>query len=292
MATRVTPQLYRLAIFLIVLLGGCAPFQRQPDIVQTTPTAPRPSVPERAERSFLRHLLNTSAAPDIEIVSLPPIFQLAPATPGAGHPGDWLIVSSASAKTTPQGTEPWVFDLSPFLGIDPFLGPWNPPLPTDQHVFVKRSEAARVEVDRDSWNERFVVELAVNSLEEPKRGTSQAERLAFEDPARVLCHKGVTRQTLSSTAIEAIYESKFSACPQFGPDRVVLTRDLVGNWDSLRHSQGIFSFSYESKGDRLTPAQRVEGMKLIQAARLVMATQDGEKHRIWRDEQLRLVNSQ
>jgi hypothetical protein len=239
---------------------------------------------------ILRHTTNITAAPDVESVSLPPIFQLDAPQDQTANPDVWVMVSSASARSTPRGAEAWAFDLSPILGIDPFAGPWNPPLPTHQQVFVRASEAPRVRVDPQGWNERFVVELAVNSLAEPKRGTSLAERLSFEDPARVLCHKGVTRRMLSSTPIDAIYESKFSDCPQFGPDRVVLTRDLVGNWDATRHSQAIFSFSYESKGDRLTQAQLIEGMKLVQAPRLQMATQEGEKHPLWRDEQLRLVN--
>jgi hypothetical protein len=239
---------------------------------------------------ILRHTTNTSSAPDIEIVTLPRLFAIAPPTGGVAKPGDWVLVGSVSAGSTPPGAEAWVFDLSPFLALDPF-GPWNSPLPTEQRVFVKASEASRVKIDRDAWNERFVVQLAINSIAEPQRGTSRAERLSFEDPASVLCHQAVTRRMLTSTPIEAVYESKFTDCPHFGPDRVVLTRDLVGNWDSIRHSQAIFSFSYESKGDRLTPAQRSAGMKLIQAPRLVMATQEGEKHPLWRDEQLRLVNN-
>jgi len=265
MATRVRSRTLSFTLLLIGLLGGCG--------------------------FILRHTTNVTAAPDVEVVSLPPYFQLDPSK-SAAKSGDWAQVGSNSARSTASGTEQFVFDLSPFLGLDPFLGPWNPPLPTEQKVFVKTAEAARVRMDRDGWNERFVIELSVNSIEDPKRGTSMAERLAFEDPARVLCHKGITRRMISSTAIDAIYESKFTDCPQFGPDRVVLTRDLVGNWDSIRHSQGIFSFSYESRGDRLTQAQMTEGMKLILAPHLVMATQEGEKHPLWRDEQLRLMNDQ
>jgi hypothetical protein len=225
-----------------------------------------------------------------EIVTLPPLFEVAAPIYGVAKPGDLVLVGSVSARSTPQGAEPWVFDLSPFLALDPF-GPWNSPLPTEQRVFVKASEASRVKIDRDAWNERFVVQLAINNIAEPQRGTSRAEQLSFEDPARVLCHQAVTRRMLISTATDAIYESRFTDCPSFGPDRVVLTRDLVGNWDSLRHSQAIFSFSYESKGDRLTQAQRTEGMRLIQMPQLVMATQLGEKHPLWRDEKLRLVNN-
>ncbi len=265
MITRATARSYWSVLSLLGLLAGCS--------------------------SVLHHTTNTTAAPDIEIVTLPSLFAITTPIDGVAKPGDWVIVGSVSASSTPRGTEPWVFDLSPFLAIDPFVGPWNPPLPTEQRVFVKASEAPRVKLDRDGWNERFVVQLAVNNLSEPKRGTSQAERLSFDDPARVLCHQAVTRRMLTSTATDAIYESKFTDCPSFGPDRVVLTRDLVGNWDSIRHSQAIFSFSYESKGDRLTQAQRTVGMKLIQMPQLVMATQLGEKHPLWRDEQLRLVNN-
>ena len=266
MITRMTAfQILWLTLFVIGALAGCG--------------------------FILRHTTNTSAAPDLEIVTLPPLFAIIAPPDGAGKAGDWVLVVWTSAHSTPRGTEPWVFDLSPFLGMDPFVAQWSPPLPTEQRVFVKASEAPRVKIDRDGWNERFVIQLAVNNLAEPERGTSRVERLSFEDPARILCHQGVTRRMLTSTPIDAIYESKFTDCPHFGPDRVVLTRDLVGNWDAIRHSQGIFSFSYESKGDRLTPAQRAEGMNLIQLPRLVMATQEGEKHPLWRDEQLRLVNA-
>jgi len=103
---------------------------------------------------ILRHTTNVTAAPDVEVVSLPSYFQL---DQSKAKPGEWVLIASNSARSTPAGTEPFVFDLSPFLGLDPYLGPWNPPLPTEQKVFVKASEAARVRMDRDGWNERFVI---------------------------------------------------------------------------------------------------------------------------------------
>jgi hypothetical protein len=63
-----------------------------------------------------------------------------------------------------------------------------------------------------------------------------------------------------------VYESRFSNCPQkfpLGPNRVVLTRELVGSKSWLAGVQQIYIFSYEVKGREMTSLQRENGMRLI-----------------------------
>ena len=240
---------------------------------------------------ILRHTANITAAPDVEVVLLPPEFQLEPQPGFVAQPGQWVLASSTTASYIPTRTEPSLFDLSPFLARDPWVGSWSSPLPTEQKVFVKASELGRVALEAGDWRERYVVQLAENEGPEVRRGTQENGRLAFADIARVLCPAGVTRQLISSNPTEALYESRFTKCPRFGLDRVVLTRELFGNWDTMRHSQAVYAFSYEVRGARFTPAERAAGLKLVQAPELQMATWEGDKHPLWRDARLRIVTS-
>ena len=242
---------------------------------------------------ILRHTANITEAPDVEVVRLPvQEFQLEPRPGSPAQPGQWVLASSISSVPIPNGDEPEVFDLSSFLARDPWVGIWSSPLPTEQKVFVKVSDLDRVDLEAGDWRERYVVQLAENEGPEVLRGTHENGRLAFDDIARVLCPAGVTRQFISSNPTEAVYESRFARCPRFGPDRVVLTRELFGNWDTMRHSQAVYSFSYEVRSARFTPGQRAAGLKLIEAPELIMATWDGAKHPLLRDARLRVVTSE
>jgi hypothetical protein len=238
---------------------------------------------------ILRHTSNITAAPDVEVVKISPPLVLQPLATSHPESPDWVLVSSVTEGLIPHGRETEVFDLSPFLGLDPFAGEWVPPLPTEQRVFVPSADVDVVTADPDDWTKRYVVQLAVNKGPEVKLGTHEAGRLAVEDPARILCRTGVSRETLSDDPAQIIYQSEFTNCPRFGPDRVVLTRELFGNWDSVRHSQAIYTFSYEVRGSAMTAAQRTEGLNLIQDPQLLMAHWNGEKHPLFRDEQLRMV---
>jgi hypothetical protein len=244
----------------------------------------------------LRHTLNVTASPDVELVDLPPaLFQLDHSPP---QPGKWVLVnsitarkfSSLSTRAASDTKGPNVFDLSPMLAMDPFGGVWAAPLPTRQAVFVRAASAARIKRDLGEWDERYVVQLAINRGPE-QLGTTAAERLASQDPARILCHDHVTRHLISQSPSDAIYESRFADCPDFGPDRVVLTREFFGDWSAIRGSQAIFAFSYESIGERFTPAQRKEGMRLIEAPALLISAPEGEKHPLARDEELRFATN-
>lgn len=237
----------------------------------------------------LRHTANITDAPAVEVVRLPPIFQLEPRPGAPALPGQWVLASSTTASLIPSGDEPSRFDLSPFLARDPWVGIWSSPLPTEQRVFVTPAELGRVTLEAGDWRERYVVQLAENEGPDARTGTQEGGRLAFADVARVLCPTGVTRRLLSSSPTDAVYESRFAKCPRFGPDRVVLTRELFGNWDTLRHSQAVYTFSYEVRGARFTAAERAEGIKLVAAPDLQMATWDGSKHPLFRDAQLRIV---
>jgi hypothetical protein len=237
----------------------------------------------------LRHTANITDAPDVEVVRLPPVFQLDPPAGAVALPTQWVLASSTTAGLIPGGDEPARFDLSPFLARDPWVGSWSSALPTEQKIFVQPAELKRVELEAGDWRERYVIQLAENPGPEVRRGTEENARLAFDDVARVLCPTGVTRRMLGSSPTDAVYESRFTKCPRFGSDRVVLTRELFGNWDTLRHSQAIYAFSYEVRGAQFTAAQRAAGLKLIEAPDLQMATWDGDKHPLWRDARLRLV---
>ena len=237
----------------------------------------------------LRHTANITDPPDVEVVTLPPTFKLEPQPSAAITPDDWVLASTTTAGLIPSGNEPSRFDLSTFLARDPWVGEWSAPLPTEQRVFVNPPELTRLEQEGGDWNERFVVQLAENLGPDIRRGTDENVRLTFEDVAHVLCPAGVGRQLINSSPTDAVYESSFKKCPRFGPDRVVLTRELLGNWDMMRHSQAIYSFSYEVRGTRFTPAQRAEGLKLVLAPELQMATWDGYKHPVLRDAKLRIV---
>lgn len=241
---------------------------------------------------ILRHTANITAPPDVEVVRLPAAFQLEPRPGASARPARWVRASSTAASHLPTGrAEAGEFDLSGFLARDPWIGAWSAPLPTEQQIFVPTADLARVMLEAGDWRERFVVQLAENQGPEPRRGTQENGRLVFDDIAHVLCPKGVTRLFISSDPNQALYESRFVKCPRFGPDRVVLTRELFGNWDMMRHSQAVYTFSYEVRGDRFTAAERAAGLKLIAAPDLVMATWDGDQHPIWRDAQLRIVTS-
>jgi hypothetical protein len=237
----------------------------------------------------MRHTANITDAPDVEVVRLPPVFQLEPQPGVAALPGQWVLASATNVSLIPGGDEPSRFDLTPFLARDPWVGSWSSPLPTEQKVFVKSADLRRVGLEAGDWRERYVVQLAENQGPGVRTGTQENGRLAFDDIARVLCPAQVSRQLLSSSPTDAVYESRFAKCPRFGPDRVVLTRELFGNWDILRHSQAVYAFSYEVRGARFTATERAEGLKLIQAPDLQMATWAGDKHPLWRDARLRLV---
>jgi len=240
---------------------------------------------------ILGHTLNVSAVPNIEAVALPQsVFALDEA---AGPPasGKWVMVSFLKAGAFRNSTEPNGFDLSPILAMDPFGNVWSPPLPTAQAVFVPAASYERLKANPEEWDQRFVIELAINRGPEGKTGIREASRLASEDPAKVICQDHLTRQIISATPADLVYESRFADCPDFGLDRVVLTREAFGNWDAARGSQAIFSFSYEALGDRLSPLQRREGNRLIWAPRLLLQEPPGEKHPILLVEQLDLVPS-
>jgi hypothetical protein len=238
----------------------------------------------------LRHTANITEAPDVEVVKLPPEFQL-DASEGVVQGDEWVLTSSINVGPVPKGDETSAFDLSTFLARDPWVGIWSSPLPTEQKVFVKTSDLYRVKLEAGDWHERYVVQLAENEGPDVRRGTDENGRLAFDDIARVLCPAGMTRQFISSSPTEAIYESRFMRCPRFGPNRVVLTREIFGNWDMMRHSQAVYSFSYEVRGASFTPEQRTAGLKLIAAPQLAMATWDGAKHPLMRDARLHIVTS-
>jgi hypothetical protein len=237
----------------------------------------------------LRHAANITDPPDVEVVTLPATFELEPPAGKMIPPDAWVLASTTTAGLIPSGDEPARFDLSTFLARDPWVGGWSAPLPTEQRVFVQPPEFTRVEQQAGDWNERFVIQLAENLGPDIRRGTDENVRLTFEDVAHVLCPAGVSRQLLNSSPTDAVYESSFKKCPRFGPDRVVLTRELLGNWDTMRHSQAVYSFSYEVRGTRFTHAQRAEGLKLVLAPDLQMATWAGYKHPLFRDAKLRLV---
>lgn len=241
---------------------------------------------------ILGHTLNVSAVPNIEAVDLPSnLFALKPEETGGPESGKWMMISFLKASTIRNTVEPNHFDLSPILAMDPFTGVWAAPLPTAQAVFVRSASYQRLKADPDEWDERFVVQLAVNRGPEGKIGAGEAERLSSQDPARIQCHDKVTRKLISVTPADVTYESRYVDCPDYGLDRVVLTREALGNWDATRGSQAVFSFSFESLGDRLTAAQRAEGSKLIWAPTLLLQEPQGEKHPIFVDEQLRFVTS-
>jgi hypothetical protein len=241
---------------------------------------------------LLRHTSNITEAPDVEEVKLPPEFKLKVPAGAAVSADEWVLASSTVVGPVPNGDETSVFDLSTFLARDPWVGIWSSPLPSEQKVFVKASDLYRVKLEAGDWRERYVIQLAENDSLEARRGTEENGRLAFNDIARVLCPAGVSRRLLSSNPIEATYESHFARCSRFGPDRVVLTRELFGNYDMMRHSQAVYSFSYEVRGASFTPGQRTAGLKLIEAPTLMMATWDGAKHPLMRDARLHLVTSQ
>jgi len=237
----------------------------------------------------LRHTANITEPPDVEVVELPSMFVVEPQPEAPLQPDQWVLASSTTASLIPGGDEPSRFDLSSFLARDPWVGIWSAPLPTEQKIFVQPAELRRIELEAGDWRTRYVVQLAENQGPDIRTGTQEKARLASADVVRVLCPTGVSRRMLSSSPADALYESHFMKCPRLGPDRVVLTRELFGNWDSMRHSQAVYTFSYEVRGGQFTPAERAVGLKLLQAPKLEMATWDGSKHPLWRDARLRLA---
>jgi hypothetical protein len=241
---------------------------------------------------ILRHTLNVSATPNIEAVSLPSNMFVIGDTTAGGTPSDkWVMITSLKAGTIRSTVAPNGFDLSPILRMDPFTSVWAPPLPTAQAIFVPGGSYARLKIDPDEWDQRFVIQLIINRGPEREFGTDEAERLASQDPARAICRNKVTRRLVSVAPGDLVYESHFKGCPDFGWDRVVLTRESFANWANARGSQAIFSFSYESLGDRLSPEQKAEALKLIWAPRLTMQEPQGEKHPLLLNEQLHFVVS-
>jgi hypothetical protein len=245
---------------------------------------------------IMRHTTNTSADPPVEAVRMPSDFQLTPPDQATPKQSGWMLAESTSVVhlPAPADSEAERFDLSPFLARDPWFGLWSSPLPTEQQIYLRSDGHGRGRgpLDPADWQERYVVQLAVNEGPEVRRGTDENARLSLFDVARVLCPAGVNRRLISSSPGDAIYESHFSRCSRFGPNRVVLTRELFGNWDSIRHSQAIYSFSYEIRGERITAAQRAYGLKLVSAPQLLMATEHGVQHPLWRDSRLRLVTAE
>jgi hypothetical protein len=213
-----------------------------------------------------------------EALTLPVGFHIKSESAFQTGPGQWILVSSISARKRDLRNTRYAsrIDLSTFQPIDPWLGMESSPNPAAQEIFVEAMEAQRVRADAHAWTRRYVIQIghSANPLSISPRVYNM---MSIGDVDRQICTTGVRRTLVSLSESDMIYESEFSNCPKLGPDRIVLTRLMLGEADWLRGSQIACSCSYEVKGIGMTPAERAEAMRLILAPRLAPPSTKGPK---------------
>lgn len=239
-----------IAMTLIAILGGCA-----------SASKPTGAVAPGASSS--------------EALSLPPNFEVNAQPgiqPGADH---WVLVTSRSAPEQPWSAAPPGFVRSTQLPVDPWLGIYSFPPPSEERIFVRSSEAARVRADAQSWTERLVIQAADIDGPEPRFDARSFELSEIEDVARAACHQGARRELISVDAAEMLFKSTFTNCPTFGVDRVMITRQIFGHWEASRALANAYAFSYEMRGNVMTPAQYSQGLELVKSIHVAAASEQG-----------------
>jgi hypothetical protein len=210
-----------------------------------------------------------------EALVLPPNVELTPSgkQPEAEH---WVLVTSLSAATVRATLAAQSgFDLSTQLPVDPWLGIFSFPPPLEQRIFVRSSEAALVKVDANSWTERLVIQAVEIAGPEPRSSARSFELSQFEDAARAMCHRGARRELISVNAAEMVIKSTFTDCPRFGVDRVMITRQVFGHWEPSTALANAYAFSYEVRGNVMTPAQYSHGLEIIKSIHVAAAGEQG-----------------
>jgi hypothetical protein len=209
-----------------------------------------------------------------EALSLPPNFEVNPQPrhSGADH---WMLVTSRSAMVQSRFVAPPGFVLSTQLPVDPWLGMYSFPPPSEERIFTRSSEAGRVKGDANSWRERLVIQAAEIDGPEPSFGPRSFELSQIEDVARAMCHQGARRELISVDATEMVFKSTFTNCPSFGVDRVMITRQIFGHWEASTALANTYALSYHVKGNVITPAQYAQGLEIIKSIHVAAAGEQG-----------------